>query len=183
MFPIDDLPSYSSCSIPAVQSSHAAEIDPSVADAVVITSRNSVTGKRSLLLCSLTAVLGSRTVRHLGILSLHMIKECTSLKDAGGIERFVQLFLCEMQAVARANVASRGGNALVGYRLRQFHLWDNANKNQGQCLMTLIGDAVRIESDGASGVPQLPTFASTPRTASPTLPTKVTPSKVRELVL
>eukprot|EP00051_Salpingoeca_urceolata_P005699 m.76092 g.76092 ORF g.76092 m.76092 type:complete len:346 (+) comp14503_c0_seq3:2245-3282(+) len=93
---------------------------------------------------SMDSVPGAFVLRHLGTVTLHLIKETTSLRETGGIGPFVHLFLLEILALARAQVRARGGNALVSQRIRQFILLDNEHKNQGQCLILLSGDAVLV---------------------------------------
>lgn len=40
---------------------------------------------------SATTSLGTSTVRHLGNLNLHLIKETISLRESGGLESFLQV--------------------------------------------------------------------------------------------
>ena len=49
--------------------------------------------------------------------------------------------------MARANVLSLGGNALVSFKMNQCILLDNPHRNQGQCLIKVSGDAVKILTD------------------------------------
>lgn len=49
-----------------------------------------------------------------------------------------------MQAIATAHVTSRGGNALIAYRVKQCFVIENPHKNQGQCLLALQGDTVQV---------------------------------------
>ena len=48
------------------------------------------------LITPMSHVPGCRMVRHLGTLSLYLIKETTSLRDTGGVARFIQLFVSEV---------------------------------------------------------------------------------------
>eukprot|EP00730_Choanoeca_flexa_P003927 TRINITY_DN11540_c0_g2_i1.p1 TRINITY_DN11540_c0_g2~~TRINITY_DN11540_c0_g2_i1.p1 ORF type:complete len:988 (+),score=238.05 TRINITY_DN11540_c0_g2_i1:79-3042(+) len=98
----------------------------------------------------LNQVPGQRTKKHLGAVILYLIKETMSLRQAGGIGRFTQHFIREVLAVARAEVAARGGNALVGYRVRDLDILDNeTGKGQGQCLIAVQGDALLTEDHPA----------------------------------
>ena len=57
--------------------------------------------------------------------------------------------MSEVLAIAKAHVLSRGGNALVGYRLKQPVLLENAAKNSGQCLVSVTGDVVELSEIGS----------------------------------
>lgn len=54
------------------------------------------------------------------------------------------MFVAEVMANVRANVASLGGNGLVSYRMNQCVLMCNPHKNQSQCLINVSGDAVVV---------------------------------------
>ena len=82
-------------------------------------------------------------VDHLGHFSLYLIKESTALREAGGLPAFMHTFLAEAFALARAHVRSRNGNALVCMDVCDMVLMVNPAKNQGQCLLSLVGDVVR----------------------------------------
>jgi hypothetical protein len=49
--------------------------------------------------------------------------------------------------MARAHVLSRGGNALIAYKVKQCIVMENPHKNQGQCLLAVQGDAVFVQGD------------------------------------
>lgn len=70
----------------------------------------------------------------------------TQVKEHGGLSGFMHNFISEVLAIARANVLSLGGNALVSFKMNQCILIDNPNRNQGQCLIKVSGDAVKIQS-------------------------------------
>lgn len=42
-------------------------------------------------------------------------------------------------AIARAHVHARGGNALVGFRIKDMDIIDNVHKDQAQCLLAIQG--------------------------------------------
>lgn len=46
-----------------------------------------------------------------------------------------------------AHVTSRGGNALIAYRVNQCLIMENPHKNHGQCLLALQGDTVEVSFD------------------------------------
>lgn len=93
----------------------------------------------------LSRIPGAIVRQHMGNISVYLVKETTSLRDQGGLAGFLQTFACEIQAVARAQVLSRGANALLAYRIQECVLVKLAGKNQGQCLLALTGDAVQVE--------------------------------------
>lgn len=41
--------------------------------------------------------------------------------------------------MARSHVHARGGNALVGFRIKDLDIIDNVHKNQAQCLLAIQG--------------------------------------------
>lgn len=45
----------------------------------------------------------------------------------------------QVLAMARSQVHSRGGNALVGFRIKDLDIIDNVHKNQAQCLLAIQG--------------------------------------------
>ena len=57
--------------------------------------------------------------------------------------------MLEVLAIARAQVKARGGSALLGYRIKELVLNHNAQKNQGQCLLTMTGDVVDVVASPA----------------------------------
>ena len=86
-----------------------------------------------------------KQVEHcLGPLCLHFIKETWTLREEGGVCNFTHSFIAEAQALARAHVAARGGNAALMYRLTQVKLIDNTYKNHVYALIQLQADAVKL---------------------------------------
>ena len=61
-------------------------------------------------------------------------------------------FISEVLAMARANVLSLGGNALVSFKMNECILLDNPHKNQGQCLINICGDAVKVHSKNVNKI-------------------------------
>ena len=83
-----------------------------------------------------------------------LIKESWTYKEEGGLGQFAHVFLTEAQAIVRANVAARGGNALLGYRLNECRFIE-PSKNQAYSIISLSGDAVRIvrnDDEGMMGI-------------------------------
>ena len=93
---------------------------------------------------SLEDIPGAVILRYLGSLSLHLVKETTSLRDAGGLARFVHQFITDTMCIARAQAAARGGNAIVGYRMRQITVMEQPGKNNGQAVISYLGDVVEV---------------------------------------
>jgi hypothetical protein len=54
--------------------------------------------------------------------------------------------MLEMQAICRSHVASRGGNALVSYKITRCLIADTATRGQGQALLMITGDVVELRS-------------------------------------
>ena len=57
---------------------------------------------------------------------------------------FTHSFIAEAQALARAHVAARGGNAALMYRLTQVKLADNTYKNHAYALLSVSADVVKM---------------------------------------
>ncbi|XP_053697644.1 C2 domain-containing protein 5 isoform X2 [Sabethes cyaneus] len=92
----------------------------------------------------LNYVPGGRIEKYLGNLDFFFIRECTAVKEIGGISGFVHSFVTDVLAVIRAHVTALGGNAMVAFFLTELILVDNLHKNQGQCLMSVGGDVVFV---------------------------------------
>lgn len=95
-------------------------------------------------LTPLPYIPGFKIERYLGNYNFFFIRESTSLREVGGQGGFMQMFVAEVMANVRANVASLGGNGLVSYRMNQCVLMCNPHKNQSQCLINVSGDAVVV---------------------------------------
>lgn len=92
----------------------------------------------------LNYVPGGKIEKYLGNLDFFFIRECTAVKEIGGISGFVHSFITDVLAVIRAHVTSLGGNAMVAFFMTELILVDNLHKNQGQCLMSAGGDVVFV---------------------------------------
>ncbi|XP_065721432.1 C2 domain-containing protein 5 isoform X2 [Drosophila suzukii] len=95
-------------------------------------------------LTPLSFIPGGRIDKYLGNLNFFFIRESTSIRENGGISGFVHGFITELLAVVRAHIASLGGNAMVSFYITELMLFDNQHKNQGQCLISIGGDAVYV---------------------------------------
>ncbi|XP_050317871.1 C2 domain-containing protein 5 isoform X1 [Bactrocera neohumeralis] len=92
----------------------------------------------------LSFVPGGRIDKYLGNLNFFFIRETTSIRENGGISGFVHSFITELLAVVRAHISALGGNAMVSFYMSELILVDNQHKNQGQCLISIGGDAVYV---------------------------------------
>jgi hypothetical protein len=79
--------------------------------------------------------------RYLGRVCVHLIKECYSYREVGGLGSFVETFLLEMNQLVRAHVIARGGNALLSYTLQEFKL--QRRDNAAYAILSVSGDAAR----------------------------------------
>ncbi|XP_054728267.1 C2 domain-containing protein 5 isoform X2 [Anastrepha obliqua] len=92
----------------------------------------------------LSFIPGGRIDKYLGNLNFFFIRETTSIRETGGISGFVHSFITELLAVVRAHISALGGNAMVSFYMSELILVDNQHKNQGQCLISIGGDAVYV---------------------------------------
>lgn len=83
-----------------------------------------------VLLTPTRHVPGAKIDKYLGNINYFLIRETSSLREAGGLSNFVQSFICEINAIVRAHVLALGGNALVGYFMSEFVVMHNPHKNQ-----------------------------------------------------
>uniref|UniRef100_A0A2M4AC52 Putative ca2+-dependent phospholipid-binding protein n=1 Tax=Anopheles triannulatus TaxID=58253 RepID=A0A2M4AC52_9DIPT len=90
----------------------------------------------------MSCVPGGKVEKYLGNLNFFFIRECTSIRETGGISGFVHSFISEVLSIVRAHVTSLGGNAMIAFYLNDLTLHDNVHKNQGQCLISVGGDVV-----------------------------------------
>lgn len=100
--------------------------------------------KNNVEITNLSYVPNARIERYLGLVNLFLIRESTQIKENGGLSGFMHCFITEVLAMVRAHVLSLDGNALVSFKMTECVLLDNPHRNQGQCLINVTGDAVRI---------------------------------------
>ena len=86
--------------------------------------------QEGIVLTPQSFVCGGRIEKYLGNLNFFLIRETSSLREAGGLSHFVQSFICEIQCIVRAHVMSLGGNALLSYFMSEFVIMHNPHKNQ-----------------------------------------------------
>ena len=95
---------------------------------------------------TLGMIPGTVVTSYKGRLNVHLIKENLSLRETGGIEAFLNEFIQEALALARAHVVSLGGNALVRFSLAHRETGGNNKvKNAVYQVISLSGDMAFVE--------------------------------------
>jgi hypothetical protein len=84
-------------------------------------------------------ISGCRTLRYLGRVNVHLINERATKIGIGLVQH---RFLGEALAVARAHVAARGGNALLGYTVSTFLL--ETTKAASYVVINITGDSALV---------------------------------------
>ncbi|TFJ79847.1 hypothetical protein NSK_008814 [Nannochloropsis salina CCMP1776] len=108
--------------------------------------------------------------KHLGMVSLHFVKESSlaavAVGSGGGsgggreggregrgvtLGTLLQVFLVEVNAMVRAHVAGLGGNALLSYRLVTQERGGRVYRSTTYHMVSVSGDAVRVEASAREG--------------------------------
>ena len=100
--------------------------------------------KTHVEITNLSYVPNALIEHYFGHVNLFLIRESTQIKENGGLSGFMHCFITEVLALSRAHVLSLGGNALVSFKMNECILLDNPHRNQGQCLINVSGDAVKV---------------------------------------
>lgn len=117
---------------------------PSPLDKKIFTKRDSF-WTPSVQITPLNLIPGALVEKYLGNINIFFVRECTSVKENGGVGGFMHNFVSEVNAIVRSHVMALGGNALLAYDMVNFVLMDNPHKNQCQGLINVSGDAVHVE--------------------------------------
>ena len=99
---------------------------------------------KSVEITNLSYVPNAHIENYYGNVNLFLIRESTQIKENGGLSGFMHCFISEVLALSRAHVLALGGNALVSFKMNECVLLDNPHRNQGQCLINVSGDAVKV---------------------------------------
>ncbi|XP_022657376.1 C2 domain-containing protein 5-like isoform X3 [Varroa destructor] len=94
---------------------------------------------------TLSSVPGRAVSEFLGNVNFFLIRETSNLTHMSNLNSFAATFLQEVLAIARCHVAALGGDALLSFRMDHQLLLHGAHKHQGQCLVSVQGDAVLLE--------------------------------------
>jgi len=83
----------------------------------------------TVLITPLSALPGHHTVSYCGRIELHLIRENTTIRETGGASMFAGRALEEAAAMARAHTIAMGGNAVVGFKVKNFVMRDSPQRN------------------------------------------------------
>jgi len=88
--------------------------------------------------------------KYAGRINVHFVKESFSIREDGGMDIFTHTFLAEANSVVRAHVSSVGGNAVVSYKIDEFIMKSNSQKNEGYCIVSISGDVLLVTHQAGS---------------------------------
>lgn len=100
---------------------------------------------QGVIITALTSLPHKVITRHLGFVDMHIVRESFSLRNELGKEGFTTDIFVDMFSILRARVSAMNGNALIGFNMNIFHFKSSTQKDQGYCLVSLTGDAVKYK--------------------------------------
>ena len=98
---------------------------------------------QGVIITALTSLPHKVITRYLGFVNMHIVRESFNLSNELGKEGFTTDIFVDMFAILRARVSAMNGNALIGFNMNIFHFKSSTQKDQGYCLISLTGDAVK----------------------------------------
>ena len=98
---------------------------------------------QGVIITALTNLPHKVITRYLGFVNMHIVRESFNLSNELGKEGFTTDIFVDMFAILRARVSAMNGNALIGFNMNIFHFKSSTQKDQGYCLISLTGDAVK----------------------------------------
>ena len=98
---------------------------------------------QGVIITALTSLPHKVITRYLGFVNMHIVRESFTLRNELGKEGFTTDIFVDMFAILRARVSAMNGNALIGFNMNIFHFKSSTQKDQGYCLVSLTGDAVK----------------------------------------
>lgn len=98
---------------------------------------------QGVIITALTSLPHKVITRYLGFVNMHIVRESFTLRNELGKEGFTTDIFVDMFAILRARVSAMNGNALIGFNMNIFHFKSSTQKDQGYCLISLTGDAVK----------------------------------------
>ncbi|KAJ2376737.1 hypothetical protein IW150_001803 [Coemansia sp. RSA 2607] len=106
-------------------------------------------GAAAIELTTLSYLPSRIITAHVGRVSLHFVQEVhidPASKGPVGMGAFVFSFVAEVQAMARAHVAARGGMAMVALSIDQVQILRD-DRSEAYATMSISGDVVRFKRD------------------------------------
>ena len=107
------------------------------------------TRHRSVFVTPLCSLPNAKIIKYLGMVTVHLVKETTSLKReySDSIELFYHTFVAEALEIAKAQVYAAGGNCYLSFSISNLQL--GTTDNRAYALINCSGDAaLAIHSDG-----------------------------------